>query len=270
MPSSGPAAHPTCRTLGVDFFAGRFDQAVDLVIGRALSGQGGYACLTSIHGLTLSQRDSAVASALSEAWMNFPDGVPVTWLQHRTGALGAERVCGIDLMPHVLDRGRRFGLRHYLYGSTPVVLDALQCEIARQWPGAHVVGAESPPFGPADAESTANSLDRIRRDNPQIIWVGLGAPKQDFWGQHHSRAVSPALVMGVGAAFDFVSNAKRRAPMWMQRNGLEWAHRLILEPRRLSGRYVRSGTELAISFVRDSVRRRKWREHSAGTHGDPV
>jgi N-acetylglucosaminyldiphosphoundecaprenol N-acetyl-beta-D-mannosaminyltransferase len=230
------------------------------VVERAHSGLGGYACLTSVHGLVLAQRDAAVRSALGDAWMNFPDGVPITWVQHRRGAAGGERVCGIDLMPRVFDAGRRTGLRHYLYGSTDEVLDRLERRLARLYPGALVVGRHSPSFGSIADHARTGDLDRIRASDPDVVWVGLGAPKQDLWAQRYAAQLSPALVMCVGAAFDFVAETKRRAPMWMQTAGLEWVHRLALEPRRLAGRYARANTEFVARIGYEMLSQRLGRE----------
>ena len=130
--------------LGVDFFAGSYDDAVHSVIDRGLAGAGGYATLTSVHGLVLAQHDAVLRRALDEATTNFPDGVPVTWLQHSTGAPGAQRVCGIDLMPSVLAAGQPLGVRHYFLGSTPDVLAGLAERTAERYPRAHVVGSFSP------------------------------------------------------------------------------------------------------------------------------
>jgi len=249
-----------CNVLGIEFFAGEFAGAAELVVERAHSGRGGYACLTSVHGLVLAQRDAAVRSALGAAWMNFPDGVPITWVQHRRGAAGGERVCGIDLMPRVFDAGRSTGLRHYLYGSTNEVLDRLEQRLAHMYPGALVVGRHSPSFGSIADHARTGDLERIRACAPDVVWVGLGAPKQDLWAQRYAAQLSPALVMCVGAAFDFVAETKRRAPMWMQTAGLEWLHRLALEPRRLAGRYARANTEFVARVGYEMLSQRLGRE----------
>ena len=197
-----------------------------------------------------------VASALQDSWMNFPDGVPITWVQHRTGAPSSERVCGIDLMPLVFDLGQAVGLRHYLFGSTEAVLQRLREQIAYRWPAALVAGAYSPPFGPIDDPSHSGAIEEITRTRPHIVWVGLGAPKQDMWGQLYAPRLSPSLVMGVGAAFDYVSQSQQRAPLWMQQRGLEWLYRLRSEPRRLASRYVRSNAAFAWDVSRYAVRSR--------------
>ena len=263
MDSALGAPLPRCNVLGVDFFAGDFASAAELVVDRARSGAGGYACLTSVHGLVLAQRDRAVSAALDEAWISFPDGVPITWVEHRSGSSAAERVCGIDLMPRVFDLGRQAGLRHYLFGSTDHVLARLQLRLADLYPGAEIVGAHSPPFGSIANQAAAAEIERIQESQPNVVWVGLGTPKQDLWAQMCSAALRPALVMCVGAAFDFVAETKVRAPVVMQRAGLEWLHRLVMEPRRLAGRYARANSEF-IARVSYEMMTRRLRRARAG------
>ncbi len=261
---------PRCDVLGVPFFAGSFHQAAQITIRRALSGSGGYATLTGVHGLTLAQEDDAVRTALQTSWINFPDGVPITWIQHRTGARSAERVCGIDLMPLVLELGQESGLRHFLFGSTNPVLAALEHQIATRWPRATVVGSESPPFGSIGAHRDTGAIERIRATSPHIVWVGLGAPKQDLWARQHADALRPAVVLCVGAAFDYVAATKRRAPRWMQLHGLEWLFRMASEPRRLTGRYLRANSQFAFHAIRRRAVRDATSEMMAHRPGSKV
>ncbi|HEX5260719.1 MAG TPA: WecB/TagA/CpsF family glycosyltransferase [Gaiellales bacterium] len=248
--------------LGVDFFAGSYDDAVHAVIDRGLTGAGGYATLTSVHGLVLAQHDAVLRRALDEATTNFPDGVPVTWLQHSTGAPGAQRVCGIDLMPSVLEAGQAAGLRHYFLGSTPAVLAALRRQTAARYPEAQVVGTYSPPFAPFDAWHE-EAMEGLRASCPHLVWVGLGAPKQELWMHRFAADYHPALALGVGAAFDIVASMRPRAPAWMRRHGLEWLYRLGLEPRRLTQRYARYNSEFAVRAAMQ-IAAVKARRHAPG------
>ena len=243
-----------CSVLGTTFFAGSLSEAADLVIDRALSGEGGYATLTGVHGVTLANDDNLVRTALDGAWMNFPDGAPVAWYERRLGMVGAERVGGPDLMPLVIDRGRRVDLRHFLFGSTPEVLGLLERQIGRLYPGALVVGSHSPPFRPLEETEEREIASQILATDPHIVWVGLGAPKQDLWCHRNADALAPALCIGVGAAFDFLSGAKTRAPEWMQRSGLEWVHRLARNPRQLGPRYLRAGSRFVTLTVEERLR----------------
>jgi N-acetylglucosaminyldiphosphoundecaprenol N-acetyl-beta-D-mannosaminyltransferase len=140
-------------------------------------------------------------------------------------------------MEAVLDLGRPSDLTHYLYGSTPDVLDALEAAIASRWPGARVVGTESPPFRDlTDAELEA-SIQRAREAGARVVWVGMGTPKQDLL-VHRMAAQSDLTFVAIGAAFDFIGGTKQQAPRWVMKIGMEWFYRLVSEPRRLWKRYL--------------------------------
>jgi N-acetylglucosaminyldiphosphoundecaprenol N-acetyl-beta-D-mannosaminyltransferase len=157
-------------------------------------------------------------------------------------------------MPVVIDRGRSVGLRHALVGSTASVVNGLRGELERQLPGVQILTAIAPEPGAEDDDAV---LEGIRRGSPHVIWLALGAPKQELWMHRHASSLSPALVVGVGAAFDFHAGAKRRAPVWMRRLGLEWVFRFAAEPRRLGGRYLRTNTAFVLSAARQLARRGK-------------
>ena len=193
--------------------------------------------------------------AVDDAWLVFPDGAPVAWLQRRLGIGAAERVAGPDLMLSVLDRGRARELRHVFVGSTDPTLQRLSERVKAQLRGVEIVGTVAPPFEDASRWSD-DVIAQIRAWQPDIVWLALGAPKQEMWMRQYASAVAPALVIGVGAAFDFHAETKRRAPRWMQRAGLEWAHRLGSEPRRLAGRYVTTNAAFVVGAARALGRRR--------------
>ncbi len=232
-----------CELLGVETFAGRFDDAVTTVVERASSREGGYIVQCNVHVLMEAQKDAGLMRAMREAWLVMPDGAPIAWLERCLGERQAQRVGGPDLMAAVLDRGREASLRHFFLGSTPETLADLVTRVAERFPGVDIVGAHSPPFEAhgklRDAAAEASAAE------PDIVWVGLGAPKQELWMQQHASSLSSSLVVGVGAAFDFHAGVKHRAPVWLQRIGLEWTHRLAHEPTRLTRRYVTTGSAFA-------------------------
>lgn len=256
--SSGLALFPV---LGVECFAGNQATAARAVAERALAGCGGYCCFCNVHVLGLAQRHEDVRRALGDAWIVFPDGAPVAWLQRRFG-VASQRVPGPDLMPRVLGLGLEAGLRHYLFGSTPQVLDALQERLRAVYPGIRIAGALSPPFELTSERRWGWAVDEISRTEPHVVWCSLGAPKQELWMHRYADGLSPALVLGVGAAFDFLAGAKHRAPLWMQRCSLEWLHRLASEPRRLSGRYVRTNSAFVLRIGIELLKRRRIAERS--------
>jgi N-acetylglucosaminyldiphosphoundecaprenol N-acetyl-beta-D-mannosaminyltransferase len=240
------ASLPSTPVLGVDCFVGDLETATEAVVARASSRHGGYACLANVHVVVSANRNPTLQLALDSAWAVFPDGAPIAWLQRRTGGRGT-RIAGPDLMPAVLDSSRSRGLRHFLFGSTPEVIERLDSRLRSRFQGVEVVGRLSPPIGREDGRET---IDAIAAARPDIVWVALGAPKQELWSARHAAALSPALLVGVGAAFDFHGGSKRRAPLWIQRAGLEWLHRLAQEPTRLGWRYVSTNAQFCLAVLR--------------------
>jgi N-acetylglucosaminyldiphosphoundecaprenol N-acetyl-beta-D-mannosaminyltransferase len=240
---------PTVRILDVDCFSGDVAAAAEAVIARARDGAGGYACLCNVHLLTLARREQEVWESLDRAWCTFADGAPVAWLQRRSGARGSVRVPGADLMRAVVDKGREAELRHFLFGGYPQTLRRLQAHLEAAYPGVRVVGAIAPPFGTYE-QLQAEFVEAIGHTRPHIVWCGLGAPKQELWMSAVERRLPSSLLVGVGAAFDFIAGTKRRAPAVMQRLGLEWLHRLLHEPRRLGWRYASANTEFLLTLLR--------------------
>lgn len=186
-----------------------------------------------------------------------PDGQPVRWalnLCHRTGLRAP--VTGTELMIRLCGRAERDGLPIFLYGSTPTVIDSLRAEVARRWPRLEVAGAESPPFRPLSDDEDRDTVRRINDSGAAIVFLGLGYPQQDRFAFAHRHSIH-AVQMCVGAAFDFLSGNKTRAPRWMQRHGLEWLFRLAQEPRRLGRRYLVNNTRFLWKLAAELVRRPK-------------
>jgi N-acetylglucosaminyldiphosphoundecaprenol N-acetyl-beta-D-mannosaminyltransferase len=233
----------TCTVLGVEYFVGDVPAATAAVLHRVESGLGGYSCLCGVHGIITAQHSESMLAALEAAWLNFPDGAPVAWLMRRHGAGTARRVAGPDLMPRVIEAGQETGIRHFLFGSSPDVLERLEQRLLDRFPGAIIAGSISPPFRELSDEENERFAAQIAASRADIVWVGLGLPKQDEWLHRTADLFAPAVGLGVGAAFDFLAGTKPRAPEWVQRAGLEWMHRLLKEPRRLAGRYATTNTE---------------------------
>ena len=194
----------------------------------------GYICHGTAHGFTLAQSDPALKTAYRSAWLTTPDGMPLVWL----GPPGTERVYGPDLLLAVCDAGRAVGLRHYFYGGAPGVADTLRAKLNARFPGLDVVGTSSPPYRAPTADELSTFRAEITRLRPDVIWIGLGTPKQEKFMAAHAATLDAAVLIGVGAAFDFHSGRVRQAPRWLQRSGLEWLFRLGTEPRRLAARYL--------------------------------
>lgn len=232
---TGIAALETVDVLGVECVAGTTEIAASDALARVRSGQGGYGVFCNVHLLMTAGSNPEVARALADAWHVFPDGAPVAWLQRRQGIDAARRIGGPDFMLETLDIGREAGIRHMLFGTTESVIWQLQERLRARFPGVDIVDAYAPARG---LENSPGCIERLRAARPDIIWCALGAPKQELWMHCASPQLGSCLLMGVGAAFDFHSATKRRAPRWMQDHGIEWLHRLLSEPRRLSRRYL--------------------------------
>ncbi|MET8326493.1 WecB/TagA/CpsF family glycosyltransferase [Streptomyces sp. NPDC005181] len=232
LPST-PKAPATVLCAGVPVVATTPDDASAALVRLALRGEGADVHLCNAYTLALADRDPRLHRTLRAATLNFPDGQGVVWanrLVHRN--VPPMRVYGPDLFLDVFRTGQEAGLRHYLLGSTPEVLEALGAELRARFPAARIVGSEAPPFRELTAGERQEQLDRIRSSRAHIVWLGLGTPKQDHEAARLAAA-HPAVYVAVGAAFDFVSGNKAQAPLWMQRGGLEWLFRLCSEPRRL-------------------------------------
>lgn len=224
--------------------------AETLPAGRRTPGLDVHLC--NAYTLALADRDPQLRRLLGAAALNFPDGKSVVWanrLLHRDAAVSTERVYGPDLFGDVVELGRGSHLRHYLLGSTPDVLSRLRARLLERYPGAVIVGAESPPFRAPTAEEQRQQAARVAAARTDVVWVGLGTPKQDVTVARLAAQV-PAVCVAVGAAFDFLAGTKRQAPRWMRDNGLEWVHRLACEPGRLWRRYLFGNARFVAAAVR--------------------
>jgi N-acetylglucosaminyldiphosphoundecaprenol N-acetyl-beta-D-mannosaminyltransferase len=243
--------------LGVGVDALTIPLAVEVMSGWIARREPHYVCITGVHGVMESRRDAGLQRIHHGAGLVTPDGVPLVWLGRRrvTGGQRVERVYGPDLMLEVFDRSQATGWRHFLYGGSPESLALLEARLADRFPGAEVVGSISPPFRPlTPAEDEALTV-QIASARPDVLWVGLGTPKQERWMAAHVERLGVPVIVGVGAAFDFHAGVKRQAPAVLQRAGLEWLFRLATEPRRLAGRYLRNNPQFAWLAGRDELRR---------------
>lgn len=243
----------TYRVVGLDVIDGTFESLVSWLRDQVRVRTPRRVHFCTVHLAVEAAGDPLVRRALLTADVVAPDGMPLVWLGRLQGAT-VERMCGPDVMLALVDEGRHDRLRHYFYGGAVGVADALSCELRRRYPGLCVVGTASPPFRSLTLQETQEALSRINDARPDVVWVGLGAPKQDLWLLEHRPALEAPLLMAVGAAFDFHSGRKRRAPHWMQVAGLEWAHRLLCEPRRLFGRYLFTNARFMRLVVRSWLR----------------
>jgi N-acetylglucosaminyldiphosphoundecaprenol N-acetyl-beta-D-mannosaminyltransferase len=182
--------------------------------------------------------DKDYFDCLASANLCVADGMPLVWLLRRKGRHLQERVYGPDLMLILCERAAKEKWRCFLYGGKPGVPETLRDTLVSRYPELNVAGTYSPPFQALTAEEDAEVCAMVNAAKPDILWVGLGSPKQDLWMHEHRDRLNVSVMHGVGAAFDFLSGRVRQAPRWMMNAGLEWLFRLIMEPRRLWKRYT--------------------------------
>lgn len=229
---------PRFNVLGTGVHALSLDAARDLLLG--LRGQRPARCVfaTTVHGISTALHDPALREAYRRAALIAPDGMPLVWLGRWHGHRAITRIYGPDLMLAVCDAGRAVGLRHYFYGGAPGVAELLQQKLTARFPGLEVVGTFTPPFRELTPDEFATLQADVAAKMPDLIWVGLGTPKQEKFAAAAAPRLATAALVTVGAAFDFHTGRVPQAPRWMMRAGLEWLFRLGTEPRRLWHRYL--------------------------------
>lgn len=224
--------------LGVGVSAINMDMALETIDGWCRSREAQYVCVRDAHGVILSQRDKMLRQIHNSAGLVTPDGMPLVWLLKLAGYYYADRVYGPDLMQAVLGTSCEAGYSHFLYGGTEAVLAKLRRNLEHKFPGIRIVGSYAPPFRSLTPDEDLETVRQINASGADICWVGLSTPKQEYWMATHRGKLSPPVLIGVGAAFDFLSGTKQQAPRFIQRSGFEWLYRLATEPRRLWKRYM--------------------------------
>jgi len=229
---------PRANILGVGVSALNMAMALEIIEGWIERREPHYVCVTGVHGVMESQRDEELRRIHNRAGLVTPDGMPLVWLSRLQGFHHVERVYGPDLMLALCERSVAKGYRHFFYGGAEGVPDQLASVFQKRFPGLQVAGTFSPPFRPLTADEDDRIVQMINAAAPDIVWVGLSTPKQERWMAGHRERLTAPVLIGVGAAFDFLTGRKPQAPRWMQRAGLEWLFRLLTEPRRLWRRYL--------------------------------
>jgi N-acetylglucosaminyldiphosphoundecaprenol N-acetyl-beta-D-mannosaminyltransferase len=215
-----------------------YQHASDQVIAWARQKVSKYVCVATVNNVMESYDSEKFQDVMNSADLVTPDGMPVVWALRALGRKEATRVYGPDLTPIVLEKAASAQIPVGFYGGAPNVLKQLVERVKSRYPGLTVAYSFSPPFRPLSASEDQEIIDAINASGPRILFIGLNTPKQDLWMSAHRDSVQ-AVMLGVGAAFDFVAGSKRQAPRWMMPLGLEWLFRLATEPRRLWKRYLK-------------------------------
>jgi N-acetylglucosaminyldiphosphoundecaprenol N-acetyl-beta-D-mannosaminyltransferase len=244
--------------LGVPLALTDYERTLDW-IDTVVAGRGrGYVCVANVHTVMASAEDDELRAAVLGSSINVPDGQPLVWAMNALGhSLGA-RVYGPELMSRASARAAKTGQRFYLYGGrNQGALVQLALNLRRRYPGVKIVGGYSPPHRPLTAEEEGAISSEINRSGADVVWIGIGVPKQEKWMARMRPKLEPPVLVGVGAAFDFHAGLVPQAPNWMQESGLEWTYRLAHEPRRLWRRYLRYNPRFLGGFARQLVAHRR-------------
>lgn len=210
--------------------------------------------VTGFHGLWEAHKDPQLQSMLNSAELWVPDGIAPIWVARLRRHSNVERAPGAEIMGEFFRRAGQMKYRSYFYGDTDSTLSALQATLARDYPGHEVVGAFSPPFRPLTPEEDREAIERINAARPDVLWVGLGMPKQDIWIYERLHRLKVPVAIGVGAAFAFVAGTVPRCPRWMGRAGFEWVYRFLREPKKLWRRDLLEGPRFLFHMGRELMR----------------
>jgi N-acetylglucosaminyldiphosphoundecaprenol N-acetyl-beta-D-mannosaminyltransferase len=245
------------NVLGIGVHAVNLDRAADIIEAAVDANRNGYVCVTGVHGVMEAQRNSAFRTALDEALLVVPDGVPMVWVGQLQGHDEMGRVFGPDLMKEICRRSVSSGRTHFLYGGNPGVAEQLKQNLEQLFPGIRIVGTYTPPFRPLSVVERTELQDRLLELEPDFFWVGLSTPKQERFMAESVGLLNCKIMLGVGAAFDIHTGRVKDAPDWIKRSGLQWFHRLCQEPSRLWKRYLvnNTGFLIRIGFQLANLRR---------------
>lgn len=238
---------------GVDYSVARIEEAAHHVLTHLRELSGEYICFSNVHTSVMARESKEYRDILNNAAFVFADGKPIAMLQQKGGIVGAERVAGPDFMEHMFRDTQDGKLSHYFYGSSQVTLDALKDGLLKKYPGIEIKGMYSPPYRELSENEDKADIEKINASGADIVWIGLGAPKQEKWMNAHKGQIS-GVMMGVGAGFDFHAGTIKRAPGWVQKVGFEWLYRLFQDPGRLFKRYFVTNTKFAWYLFIDMIK----------------
>ena len=250
--------HEYANVLGVNVSAIDLDRVVEMADRWITAENRGYICATGVHGVMEAQSDPELQRILNHAFINAPDGMPMSWVGRLQGFSKMDRVFGPDLMAALCQLSVERDYRNFLYGGEPGVAELLKEKLENRFPGLQIVGTYTPPFRDLTNEEEEEIFGQLQTSRPHILWIGLSTPKQEKFMAGYIEKLDTTLLCGVGAAFDFFTGRVRQAPFWVQRSGLEWLFRLLQEPRRLARRYLRNNPRFVLRILCQATGIRKY------------
>lgn len=239
---------PVCNIMGVNIAAIDMPWLLDFTGDNIQNLSGDYMCVANVHTTVTAYEDPEYLEVQNGGIMAIPDGGPLSSVGRKRGYEHMQRVTGPSYMGEILKISAEKGYSHYFYGSTEETLKQLEAVLKTEYPQVKIAGMYSPPFRPLTDDEDAEVVNRINESNPDFVWIGLGAPKQEKWMAIHQGRVNGFMV-GVGAAFDYYAGNIKRAPEWMQKCNLEWFYRLMQDPKRLFSRYLKTNTKFIVNAV---------------------
>lgn len=242
--------------LGVKVSAINMGDACAAIEESIIQKEKGYISVCPVSTVMECQRDPLMLTSVNSAALVTPDGMPIVWLARLRGFADVRRVYGPDLMLEICRISSQKGYRNYFYGSSQETISRLQEKLKILFPCLNIAGAYSPPYRPLSEAEDEEIIRMINNARADILWVGLGSPKQDIWMYQHRDKINVPVMAGVGAAFDFISGAKKQAPRFMQKTGTEWLFRLCAEPKRLWKRYVLGNTRFLYLLGKEIMKER--------------
>lgn len=245
-----------CRILDTNINVISMQETVDYITDNIDMLRGKYICVSNVHTTVMSYENEAYNRVQNGAAMALPDGKPLSVVSRRRGFANAERVTGPDLMGEFFCHAEDYPLRHYFYGGTQETLHILQEKLCRKYPALQIAGMYSPPFRQLTKEERLSVYEKINKTKPDIVWIGLGAPKQEKF-MYDNQGKLAAVMIGVGAGFDYHAERIKRAPKWMQKCSLEWLYRLVQDPVRLFKRYVVTNFKFIYYIFLENLRGKK-------------
>jgi N-acetylglucosaminyldiphosphoundecaprenol N-acetyl-beta-D-mannosaminyltransferase len=252
------AAIETRSILGVPIALTDYASVLDVMDRLVETRERGYVCAAPVHAVMVAQDDPEMLAALRGSTIVVPDGMPLVWAANLLGERLEDRVYGPDLMLRYSDRCAERGHRVWLYGGRDQgSLVQLALSLRRRHPGIKIVGGYSPPFRALTSDEEDAIVEQINEAKPDVLWVGIGVPKQEKWMAHMRERLDVPVMCGVGAAFDFHAGRVPQAPRWMQERGLEWIYRIAQEPRRLLPRYLYFNPRFVVAFARQYLAERR-------------
>jgi N-acetylglucosaminyldiphosphoundecaprenol N-acetyl-beta-D-mannosaminyltransferase len=243
----------TTTIVGCEVDSVTWSEALETIRSHAKRRAGAWVSLCNVHSVVTSSSDAALRDAINGSILASPDGMPLVWILRKRGVQDQERISGLDLMLRLCDAMQASEESIYLYGSTQDTLDLLAANLNRDYCELTVAGTMSPPFRDLSDAETQQICDEINASGAGIVFVGLGCPKQEVWMANNSHRIN-AVLIGVGAAFDYHAGTLKRAPKWARDIGLEWFVRLLSEPRRLFKRYFATNTKFLAKYLPELLR----------------